>query len=323
MSIGEETARTRWWSNRTKLTIAIGVAAALVLGGGAASAAVVSLQVAAAEEAEAERIAAAEYKTVVNQYSELVASGNALVKDLRASLVVGTGLVDQAAIDEATRLVEYLDLTLAASKSSESTAEVQDEIAAIEAAIAEAQASLENIVSLAASAGEARLAVLNLAGEQIRQKVAAALAALVAAGERGAGTADALAAMAAALKSAESSHQAAILAQEAENKPDFEPKPPAKPQPEAKPPAKPQPEKDEPVDKTGWYTHEEASQAIVSAWGAVPWYDGCTKVGDGYWYRSGGSPSSPPAPPTVANTLGFKVEIINAEKAWAYYYDCP
>jgi CO dehydrogenase/acetyl-CoA synthase epsilon subunit len=285
----------------------------------------VSLQVAAAEEAEAERIAAAEYKTAVNQYSELVASGNALVKDLRASLVVGTGLVDQAAIDEATRLVEYLDLTLAASKSSESTADVQDEIAAIEAAIAEAQASLEDIASLAASAGEARLAAATLAGEQIRQKVAAALASLAAAADRGAGTADAMAALAAALKSAEASHQTAVLAQEAENKPDSEAKPPAKPQPdsEAKPPAKPQPEKDEPVDKTGWYTHEEASQAIVSAWSAVPWYDGCTKVGDGYWYRSGGSPSSPPAPPAVTNVLGFKVEIINAEKAWAYYYDCP
>ena len=241
------------------------------------------------------------------------------MKDLRASLVVGTGLVDPAAIDEATRLVEYLDLTLAASTSSESTSEVEDAIAQIEAAIAEAQASLENIASLAASAGEARVAAANLAGEQIRQKVAAALAALTAAGERGEGTADALSALVAALKSAEASHQAAILAQEADNKPESEAKPPAKPQPdsEAKPPAKPEP------DKTGWYTHEEASQAIVNAWGAVPWYDGCVKVGDGYWYRSGGSPSSPPAPPAVANVLGFKVEIINSEKAWAYYYDCP
>ena len=319
MSLGEvESRTTRWWGNRTKLTIAIAVAAALVLGGGAASATVVSLQI-AAEEAEAERVAAAlEYQTAADAYAELVASGNAAVKDLRASLVVGTGLVDQAAIDEATRIVEYLDLTLAASKSSESTSEVQDEIAAIEAAIAEAQASLANIASLATTAGEAQLAAANLAGEQIREKVADALAALTAATERGQGTADALAAVVAALKSAESSHQAAILAQEADNKPDSEAKPPTKPQPEseAKPPAKPQP------DKTGWYTHEEASQAVVSAWGAVPWYDGCVKVGDGYWYRSGGSPSSPPAPPTVTK-LGFKVEIINAEKAWVYYYDCP
>lgn len=328
MSIAEGASRTtRWWGNRTKLTIAVAVASALVLGGGAASAAVVSMQ-RAAEEAEAERVAAAlEYQAAADAYTELVASGNALVKDLRASLVVGTGLVDQAAIDEATRLVEYLDLTLAASKSFESTFEVQDEIDAIEAAIAEAQASLENIASLAASAGEARIAAANLAGEQIRQKVVAALAALTATGERGEGTAAALAALAAALKSAEASHQAAILAQEADNKPESEAKPPAKPQPdsEAKPPAKPQPDseaKPEP-DKTGWYTHEEASQAVVSAWGAVPWYEGCVKVGDGYWYRSGGSPSSPPAPPAVANVLGFKVEIINADKAWAYYYDCP
>ena len=151
----DESRTTRWWGNRTRLTIAIGVAAALVLGGGAASAAVVSLQAAAAEEAEAQRLAAAEYATAVNEYSELVVSGNALVKDLRASLVVGTRLVDPAAIDEATRLVEYLDLTLAASTSSESTSEVEDAIAQIEAAIAEAQASLENIASLAASAGEA------------------------------------------------------------------------------------------------------------------------------------------------------------------------
>ena len=318
--MGEGASRTtRWWGNRTKLTIAVAVAAALVLGGGAASATVVSLQI-AAEEAEAERVAAAlEYQAAADAYTELVAAGNALVKDLRASLVVGTGLVDQAAIDEATRLVEYLDLILAASTSSESTSEVQDETDAIEAAIEEAQASLENIANLAASAGEARIAAANLAGEQIRQKVAAALAALTAAGERGEGTADALAALAAALQSAEASHQAAVLAQEADKKPESEAKPPAKPQPEseAKPPAKPEP------DKTGWYTHEEASQAIVNAWGAVPWYDGCVKVGDGYWYRSGGSPSSPPAPPAVANVLGFKVEIINAEKAWAYYYDCP
>ncbi len=320
MSMGEGASRTtRWWGNRTKLTIAVAVAAALVLGGGAASATVVSLQI-AAEEAEAERVAAAlEYQAAADAYTELVAAGNALVKDLRASLVVGTGLVDQAAIDEATRLVEYLDLILAASTSSESTSEVQDETDAIEAAIEEAQASLENIANLAASAGEARIAAAHLAGEQIRQKVAAALAALTAAGERGEGTADALAALAAALQSAEASHQAAVLAQEADKKPESEAKPPAKPQPEseAKPPAKPEP------DKTGWYTHEEASQAIVNAWGAVPWYDGCVKVGDGYWYRSGGSPSSPPAPPAVANVLGFKVEIINAEKAWAYYYDCP
>ncbi len=301
--------------NRTKLTIAVAVAAALVLGGGAASATVVSMQV-AADQAEADRIAAAEYKAAVSRYTELVASGNALVKDVRASVVVGTGLVDQAAIDEASRLVEYLSLTIAATTKSESTTELNEQSDAIAAAIADAQAALENMSSLAASAGEARLAAANLAGEQIRQKVAAALAALAAAGEGGKGTADALAALVAALTSAESSHQAAILAQEAENKPESEAKPPAKPQPD-------KPVKPEPIDKTGWYTKEEASQAVVSAWGAVPWYDGCVKVGDGYWYRSGGSPSSPPAPPTVANTLGFKVEIIDAEKAWVYYYDCP
>jgi len=319
MSIGEDESRTtRWWSNRTKLTIGVAVAAALVLGGGAASATVVSMQM-AAEEAEADRVAAAEYKTALAQYTELVASGNALVKDMRASLVVGTGLVDQAAIDEASRLVEYLALTIASTTKSESSTELYDQSDAIATAITDAQDALANMSSLAASAGEARLAAASLAGEQIRQKVADALAALTAAGEGGKGTADALAALVAALTSAEASHQAAMLALEAENKPESEAQPPAKPQPdsEAKPPAKPQP------DKTGWYTVEEASQAVVSAWGAVPWYSGCEKVGDGYWYRSGGSPSSPPAPPAVANVLGFKLEIINAEKAWVYYYNCP
>lgn len=316
MSIGEETALTRWWGNRTKLTIAIAVTAALVLGGGAASAAVVSLQVAAAEQAEAERVAAAEYKTAVNQHAEVVASGNALVKDLRASLVVGAGLVDQAVIDEATRLVELLALTLAATKTTESTSEVQDEIDAVTVATADAQAALDNLAALAASAAEARLAAASLAGEQIRQKVIDALAKLSTARDGGKGVGDALAALAAALTSAESSHQAAVAAQEAEN---------SKPNTESKPPTTPQPEKTDkpPVDTTGWYTKEEASADIIAAYGAVPWYDGCVKVGDGYWYRSGGSPSSPPAPPAVTGTLGFKVEIINAEKAWAYYYDCP
>ncbi|MBA4247825.1 MAG: hypothetical protein C0444_05970 [Microbacterium sp.] len=316
MSIEEQTTRTRWWGNRTKLTIALAVAGALVLGGGAASATVVSLQVAAAEQAEADRVAAAAYKTAVTQHNDVIASGNALVKDLRASLVVGTGLVDQAAIDEANRLAEYLSLTLAAAKTSESTEELQEQIDAIEAAIAEAQGGLENMVSLATSAAEARLAAASLAGEQIRQKVTAALSALASGGAGGKSTADALAALAAALTSAEASHQAAVAAQEAEN---------SKPNTESKPPTKPQPDKTvkPPVDTTGWYTKEEASAAVIAAYGAVPWYDGCVKVGDGYWYRSGGSPSSPPAPPAVTGALGFKVEIINAEKAWVYYYDCP
>ncbi len=315
MSIEEKTARTHWWGNRTKLTIALAVAGALVLGGGAASATVVSLQVAAAEQAEAERVAAAAYKTAVTQHNDVIASGNALVKDLRASLVVGTGLVDQAAIDEATRLAEFLSLTLAATKTSESTEELQEQIDAIAAAIVEAQGGLKNMASLATSAAEARLAAASLAGEQIRQKVIDALSALTAAGEGDKGTADALAALAAALKSAEASHQAAVAAQDAEN---------SKPITESKPPTKPQPDKTEkPVDTTGWYTKEEASAAVIAAHSAVPWYDGCVKVGDGYWYRSGGSPSSPPAPPAVTGALGFKVEIINAEKAWVYYYDCP
>ncbi len=317
MSIEEETAGTRWWGNRTKLTIAVAVAAVLVLGGGAASATVVSLQVAAAEEAEAELAAATEYKTAVKQHKELVASGSALVKDVRASLVVGAVLIDQAAIDEATRLVEYLSLTLAATKSSESTSELQDAIDAIAAAIADAKAALEKMASLAESAGEARLAAASLAGEQIRQKVADALSALAAARVAGKGTADALAALAAALTSAEASHQAAAAPQDAENKVPSEAKPPTEPKPD-------KPVKEEPADKTGWYTKEEASQAVVSAWsGAVPWYSGCEKIGDGYWYRSGGSPSSPPPPPAFGNVLGFKVEIINAEKAWVYYYNCP
>ncbi|MBX9471230.1 hypothetical protein [Microcella sp.] len=320
MSIGEDESRTtRWWSNRTKLTIGIAVAAALVLGGGAASATVVSMQI-AAEETEAGQVAAAlEYEAALKEYKELVTSGNAPVSDMRSSLIVATGLVDQAAIDEASRVVEYLSLTIAATTTSESTTELKDQSDAIAPAIVDAQAALENVSTLAESAGAARLAAASLAGEQIRDKVAAALAALTAAGESRKGTADALAALVAALTCAEASHQAAILALEAENKPESEAKPPAKPQPdsEAKPPVKPEP------DKTGWYSHEEASQAVVSAWGAMPWYEGCVKVGDGYWYRSGGSPSSPPAPPAVANVLGFKVEIINAEKAWVYYYDCP
>lgn len=317
MSIEETTTRTRWWGNRTKLTIALAVAGALVLGGGAASATVVSLQVAAAEQAEAERVAAAEYKTAVTQHNEVIASGKALVKDLQASLVVGTGLVDQAAIDEANRLAEYLSLTLAAAKTSESTEELNDQIDALEAAIAEAKAGLKNMAALAASAAEARLAAASLAGEQIRQKVTDALSALNSAGDGDKATADALAALAAALKSAEASHQSAVAAQEAENN---------KPVTESKPPAKPQPEKTEkpPVDTTGWYTKEEASAAVIAAHGAVAWNSGCgDKVGNGYWYRSGGSPSSPPAPPAVTGTVGFKVEIINAEKAWVYYYDCP
>ncbi len=316
MSIEEQTTRTRWWGNRTKLTIALAVAGALVLGGGAASATVVSLQVAAAEQAEADRIAAAAYKTAVTKHNDVIASGNALVKDLRASLVVGTGLVDQAAIDEANRLAEYLSLTLAAAKTSESTEELQEQIDAIEAAIAEAQGGLENMASLAASAAEARLAAASLAGEQIRQKVTAALSALASAGSGGKSTADALAALAAALTSAESSHQAAVAAQEAEN---------SKPVTESKPPTKPQPEKTDkpPVDTTGWYTKAEASAAVIAAHSVVPWYDGCgAKIGNGYWYRSGGSPSSPPAPPAATGPIGFKVEIINAEKAWVYYYDC-
>jgi hypothetical protein len=272
----------------------------------------------AADQAEADRVAAAEYTTAVTQYTELVASGNALVKDMRASLLVGTGLVDQAAIDEGSRLVEYLSLTLAAATKSESTSELNDQSEAIATAIAEAQAALENVSNLAASAGEARLAAASLAGEQIRQKVADALAALTAAGEGDKGTADALAALAAALTSAEASHQAAVAAQEeAAAKPEntVPPKNPTTP--------KPQPDKNEPVDKTGWYTKAEASAAVIAAHGVVPWYEGCsTKVGDGYWYRSGGSPSSPPAPPAVTGTIGFKVDIINAEKAWVYYYEC-
>ena len=79
MSIEEKTARTHWWGNRTKLTIALAVAGALVLGGGAASAAVVSMQVAAAEQAEEARVAAAEYKTAVTQHTDVISSGNALV----------------------------------------------------------------------------------------------------------------------------------------------------------------------------------------------------------------------------------------------------
>jgi hypothetical protein len=321
MSIGEDESRTSWLSNRTKLTIAVAVAAALVLGGGAASAAVVSLQMAAAE-AEAERVAAAlEYETAVNEYTELVASGNALVKDLRASLVAGEALIDQATIDEATRLAEYLALTLSATTPDESASEMDDQIETLAVAIADAQAARETVSSLAAAEAEARLSAASLAGEQIRQKVADALAALAAAREARDGTADALASLAAALTSAEASHSSALDAQDNEAK-----KPEITVPPKDTTTTKPQPdkqEKDQPVDKSGWYTHEEASQAVVSAWAAVPWYSGCEKVGDGYWYRSGGSPSSPPAPPAVANVLGFKVEIINAEKAWVYYYNCP
>jgi hypothetical protein len=184
--------------------------------------------------------------------------------------------------------------------------------------IADTRAALENLSTLAASQAEARLAAASLAGDQIRQKVADALAALAAAREARAGTADALASLAGALTSAEASHSAAVAAQENAAK-----EPENTVPPKAPPTTKPQPDKSEPVDKTGWYTKEEAAQAVMSATAAAPWVSGCEKVGDGYWYRSGGSPSSPPAPPTVANTLGFKVEIINAEKAWVYYYNCP
>lgn len=317
-SIGEDESRTTsWWGSRTKLTIALAVAAALVLGGGAASATVVSLQV-AAEEAEAERVAAAlEYEAAFNEYKELVASGNALVKDMRASLVAGEVLIDQATIDEASRLAEYLALTLAATTPDESTSDVEDQIDTLGVVIADTRAALENVGSLAATQAEARLAAASLAGEQIRQKVADAVAALAAAREARAGTADALASLAGALTSAEASHSSAIAAQADAAKDAENTVPPKVPTT-----TKPQPDKSEPVDKTGWYTHGEASQAVASAWGAVPWYSGCEKVGDGYWYRSGGSPSSPPAPPAVTK-LGFKVEIINAEKAWVYYYDCP
>ncbi len=318
MSIGEETERTRWWGNRTKLTIAVAVAGALVLGGGAASAAVVSMQV-AAEQAEAERVAAAlEYQAAVNAYKEIVASGNALVKDVRASLIAGETLVDQATIDEASRLAEYLSLTISATTPDESTSGVNDQIDTLEQVVADTRAELENLSSLAEEQAEARLAAANLAGEQIRQKVVNALAALVAAREAGAGMADALAALVGALTSAEASHSSALAAQEEAAK-----EPESTVPPKAPTTTKPQPDKNEPVDKTGWYTHEEASAAVNAAHVVVPWYEGCsTKVGDGYWYRSGGSPSSPPAPPAVTGTIGFKVEIINAEKAWVYYYEC-
>ncbi len=332
MSIGEDTSRkswldTSWLNNRTKLTIALAVAGALVLGGGAASATVVSLQMAAADEAEAERVAAAlEYEAVVNEYKVLVSSGNELVKDLRASLVAGETLIDQATIDEATRLAEYLALTLAATTPDESTPDVEDQIDTLTEAIAETRAARDTVSSLAATEAEARLAAASLAGEQIRQKVADAVAALAAAREARAGTADALASLAGAVTSAEASHSSALAARDDAAKAPENKAPDNKVPPKDTTTTKPQPdkqEKDKPVDKSGWYTHEAASQAVVSAWGAVPWYSGCEKVGDGYWYRSGGSPSSPPAPPAVANVLGFKVEIINAEKAWVYYYNCP
>lgn len=317
MADGVDTPRLAWLSNRTRLTVAIAVAGVLVLGGGAASAAVVTQQMAAAERAEQERVAAAaEHEAVLAEHSGLVADGNALVKDLRAALVAGASLLDQATIDEAARVVEYLALALAATQPAQTTTDGEDENDALATAIADARAARDTVSSLAITAAEARLAAASLAGEQIRQKVVSAVSALAAARDGGGGVADALTGLVAALKAAEASHQAALDAQNTEKPADPGTKPPTKPQPD-------KPEKQEPVDKTGWYTAEEAAQAVITAWGAVPWYEGCVTVGEGYWYRSGGSPSSPPAPPAVAGVLGFKVEIVNAEKAWVWYYDCP
>lgn len=317
MDVGEDTSRGAWLSNRTRLTVAIVVAGVLVLGGGAASAAVVSQQVAAAEQAEADRVAAElAYEAAVTEHSGLVAEGTALVKDVRAALVAGATLLDQATIDEATRVVEYLALSLASTQPATTEPEQLEENGAIASAIADARSARDTLSSVAISAAEARLAAASLAGEEIRQKVATKLAALGAARDGGSAIADTMAGLVAALTAAEASHQAGLAEQNAEKPADPGPKPPTKPQPD-----KPQGEK--PVDKTGWYTAEEAAQAVVTAWGAVPWYEGCAKVGEGYWYRSGGSPSSPPAPPAVAGVLGFTVEIINAEKAWVWYYDCP
>lgn len=322
MSIEDDAPRRTWLSNRTRLTVAIAVAGALVLGGGAASAAVVSQQMAAAEQAEAERVAAElAYEAAVTEYSGLVAEGDALVKDMRAALVAGATLLDQSTIDEATRVVEFLALTLASRQPATTGSEVQEENIAIAAAIADAQSARDIVSSVAITAAESRLAAASLAGEEIRQKVATKLAALGAARDGASAIADPMAGLVAALTAADASHQAAIAEQNAEKPADPAPKPPTKPQPDKPQSDKPQDEK--PVDKTGWYTAAEAAQAVVNAWGAVPWYEGCAKVGEGYWYRSGGSPASPPAPPTVAGALGFTVEIINAEKAWVWYYDCP
>ncbi len=323
MSIGEDTppvtglSPRTWLSNRTRLAVAIAVTGLLVLGGGAASAAVVTQQMAAAEQEEAERVAAElEFAEALGEYTGVVGDGDALVKDLRASLVAGAVLLDQATIDEATRIVEYLALTLAATQPAKTTREVEDESDAITSAIADAQAMRITVGSRAMAVAEGRLAAASLAGEQIRQKVMSALSTLSTARDGGDAIADTLAGLVAAVTAAEASHQAALDAQNTEKPADPGTKPPTKPQPD-------KPEKQEPVDKTGWYTAEEAAQAVITAWGAVPWYEGCVKVGEGYWYRSGGSPSSPPAPPAVAGLLGFKVEIINSEKAWVWYYDCP
>lgn len=322
MSIGEDVPRTTWLSNRTRLTVAIAVAGLLVLGGGAASAAVVSQQVAAAEQAEAERVAAElAFEKAVTEHSGLLAEGNALVKDLRAALVAGATLLDQATIDETTRVVEYLALTLASTQPATTEPEMREENAAIASAIADARAARDSVSDVAITAAEARGAAASLAGEQIQQKVTSALSALVDARDAGGAVTDVLAGLVAALNAAEASHEAARDEQDAQKPADPAPKPPTKPQPDK--PQSDKPEKDGPVDKTGWYTAEEAGQAVISAWGAVPKYQGCAKVGEGYWYRSGGSPSSPPVPPAVAGTLGFAVEIINAEKAWVWYYDCP
>ncbi len=326
MSMGENQSRFSWLRNRTKLTIALAVAGALVLGGGAASAVVMSQQMAAAEQAEAERLytAAIEYETAFLEHKQTVTAGNALVKDMRASLLVSGTFLDQATIDEASRLVEYLAIKLAASKPPATTTEMQDEIDALATAIADAWAGIENASALAAAAGESRLAAANLADEAIRQKVADSLAALAASLESRKGTSDALASLAAAVKSAEASHGSVVAAQDAAAK-EAEKKAAAKEATTTKPKTGTTEKDKTDVDKTGWYTHAEASQAIVSAWGAVAWHSGCAheKKGDGYWYRSGGSPSTPPVPPAVDNFVGFKVQIINAEKAWVYYYDCP
>lgn len=322
MSIGEDVPRTAWLSNRTRLTVAIAVAGLLVLGGGAASAAVVTQQMAAAEQAEAERVAAEmAYEAAVTEQSGLVSEGNALVKDMRAALVAGATLLDQASIDEAARVAEYLALTLASVQPATSEPELQEENDAIASALADARSARDTVSSVAITAAEARLGAARLAGEEIRQKVASKLAALGAARDGGSAIADAMVGLVAALTAAEASHRAAIAEQNAEKPADPGPKPSPKPQPHKPQPDKPQ--KEEPVDKSGWYTAAEAAQAVSSAWGAAPWYQGCAKVGEGYWYRSGGSPSQPPAPPAVAGVLGFKVEIVNAEKAWVWYYDCP
>lgn len=326
MSVGEEQPRAGWlknvdWlKNNVKLTIALVIAGVVVLGAGAAGAVVMMQQIAAVQEAEAEQaaLAAAQLTAEKKQYKELLAGGTGLVKDFEAALVVSAAFLTSEQTAEKAALVEELAAQLDEGTSTGKTsAQLQEEIAALEKAIAEAWEALDAASAAIVAASEAKLAAATLADPVLLQKAADALAQLADALENRKKTAGILESLSAVTAAAEASHVAVVAAQQAAAQKEAERK--AQEQAASKPKGdttKP------PVDKSGWYTDEEARQKVVATYPAAKsWYDltNCVKISWGDWHRD----AVPTAPPAVTGSLGFKAGVhYGGENAYVYWYDC-